>query len=245
MPLRFDSFLQGGGGSGGITDPYWDNVVLLAPFDGSDGEAASSDLSNSGHTLVFAGDAELDSAQARYGATSLLCKKTANGDAVSIADSADWNLAGGDFTIDIHARYNGDPGTTFLDLISQYGPDASNRRNFVLETSNNNLNFFYSTDGDNLFVVSGAWNPAGDTWYDVAVDRVGNMVRTYVGGAVIASADIGAVSLHDSAETFWIGNQVTFSNRTFDGWLANVRITKGVGRYGGAYTPLGGLFPTS
>ena len=57
MPLRYDSFLQGGGGDAGEggSDPDFSSVVLLAPFDGTDGKTSSSDLSNSGHSLVFAG----------------------------------------------------------------------------------------------------------------------------------------------------------------------------------------------
>ena len=89
-------------------DPYFDSVVLLAPFSGEDTDTTASDLSNSGHTLTFAGNAALDGDIRKFGFTSAQFDGT--GDGITAADSTDFDLGSGQFTVEAHVRFNGDPG---------------------------------------------------------------------------------------------------------------------------------------
>jgi hypothetical protein len=52
------------------TDPYWDNVVLLLLMEGADGSTTVTD--EKGHTVTAFGSAQLSTARAKFGSSSLL-----------------------------------------------------------------------------------------------------------------------------------------------------------------------------
>ena len=53
------------------TDPYWDNVTLLLSFDGNNVDTSTTDKSLAATPITFYGDAQLSTAQAKFGTTSL------------------------------------------------------------------------------------------------------------------------------------------------------------------------------
>jgi hypothetical protein len=81
-----------------VSDLYYDNVALLLPFDGADGATAATDYSPTPKTVTFAGNAQLDTANKKWGNASLLLDGT--GDYLSIPDHADWDLGTGDYTVE-------------------------------------------------------------------------------------------------------------------------------------------------
>ena len=96
-----------------------------------------------------------------------------------------------------------------------------------------------------MITNNGTWNPAGDTWYHIATDRSGSSLRGYVDGVVIYTSDISTDVFHDSTALAFIGGEAETAANTLVGWIDNVRITKGVARYAGAFTPPSVAYPTS
>jgi hypothetical protein len=90
--------------------------------------------------------------------------------------------------------------------------------------------------------VGGASAPTAGAWYHIAADRdASNVLRLYVNGAVVASATVAA-TFFNSTRVLYIGNEGgTLS--LWQGQIDEVRITKGVARYGGAFTPPIAAFP--
>tara|TARA_R110000772_G_scaffold30806_12_gene76534 strand:+ start:7508 stop:9595 length:2088 start_codon:yes stop_codon:yes gene_type:complete len=213
-------------------DTNWDNVVLLTKLDGADTATSSKDVSNSRHALVFEANAQLDTAQKQFGASSLLVDGTL--DSVSITDSTDWDLGDGDFTVECWVRFNSIP--TESAFVGQYDT-AGNDRSWMLWRNNaNGLIFNWSTNGTNFFASSAAWSPSTGVWYAVAADRSGGTLRVYVDGAVHSSTtSISTDVLNNSAVDLHIGDQAN-GGREMNGWIDEVRVTKGVARYAGAYT---------
>jgi hypothetical protein len=74
------------------------SCVLLAHLDG-----ATSETAEIGGIFTFAGTAQLDTAQYKFGVSSLLLD--GNSGYITLPDSADWNLGSGDFTLDLWARW--------------------------------------------------------------------------------------------------------------------------------------------
>ena len=66
------------------------NLKLLLHFDGSDGATTTTDSSNNERTITLAGDAQLDTAQKKFGTASLLLD--GNGDLASAADDGDFDF---------------------------------------------------------------------------------------------------------------------------------------------------------
>lgn len=247
-------FNRGGGGGGGpVTDPHFANVVLLCGFEGADGATSAVDESNSAHTLTFAGNAQIDTADSVFGGGSLLLDGT--GDYVSIPDSADWHFGTGPFTVECWWKQDGDVVTTGMSIISQYDTSSS-QRSFEIQWNRQagsirNLNFRVSGDGT-AFVTLGAVGSlsgvSAANWIHYAIDRDSSGVfRGYRNGVMVAKdAANTSLSLHNSSSPLRIGGRGDGTSLC-DGWHDEVRITK-VSRYGDVYgdtsfTPPAAAFP--
>ena len=214
-----------------------------------DATTPATDQSTSNHTLTFNATAQLDTAQSKFGTASLLLD--GNSDYVSITDSVDWAFGSGEWTIECHVRFNGDPGTAQMNFVNQW-TNAGSQKSWWVGYRNNSLQAFTSATGSNgLFILNRAWNPAGDTWYHVAFCRENlatNVIRAFVDGVQIGADDtsINANPTHfNPTSDVWIG---AYNGDAFDwlnGWVDNVRITKGVCRYTTTFTPPSAPYPTS
>ena len=231
-------------------DPDFDSVVLLVPFSGEDGDTTTSDLSNSAHTsFTWNGTSALDGDIRRYGFTSL--QLDGDSDYVEVPHSADWAFGTGDFTIECDVRFNALPNTdgSGMCMLAHYLNTGNDRSWFFNFETNDELKFWWSVDGTNLQILESTTTPAlsTNTWYHVAACRDGNNIRLFFDGSEIGSSTaITGDDLHDSARPLDIGrlNSAGFSSRFVDGWIENVRITKGVARYTAAFTPPERAHPT-
>lgn len=225
-------------------DPDWSSVVLLCGFDGTDASTTLIDESNSAHVLTPVGNAQLDTAQSKFGSASLLLDGT--GDYATSPDSADWDFGAGAFTIECFVRFATGFDSPASVFVSQW--TSLSERAFVFNF-NAGLTFTYSTDGTGAGAVSvtASWSPVIDTWYHVAVDRDGGgTIRLYVDGVMVGSA-AAAVTFYNSNGLLHIGRISTSSSNDMVGWLDEIRITKGVARYGsdGGFTPPVSFYPRS
>jgi hypothetical protein len=248
---------QGFGRWGGIAasggdpnaDPFLGSVVLLMGFNGADGSTTMADESPSakGNASVF-GNAQLDTAQQKFGTASLLLDGV--DDRITFSDSAD-----GDFTVEAWIRFNDLTG--FQTIVSHWSDNGSNA-GWLLDytgSATNDLRFGYTQDGNtvNAVFAGGDWTPSTGVWYHVAASRAGNTLRVFAGSAgsttLIGSADVTGVTLANSGEGLRIGT-IEASNgiseiNDFNGWIDEIRITKGVGRYSSTFTVPTAAFPRS
>ncbi len=225
------------------TDPSWTSVVLLLPFDGVDGATTTTDLSNSAHAMTFSGNAQLDTAQFKFGTASLLCDGA--GDLVFSADSADWNFGSGLFTIEAFIRPNSVTSNRFI--VSQWG-NASNMA-WALWISAGTLSWNVSTTGANNLADIAAGTVSNGSWQFAAIDYDGTKYRLYLGttgtAAMVGSSSTGR-TIFNAAASMTVGASEAGSFG-YDGWIDEIRITKGVARYAsdaGATIPTI-AFPTS
>ena len=229
-------------------DPYFSSVVLLALNEnGADAGTTFDDASASNHTLTAVGNAQWDTAQAPTGLTSSLLLD-GTGDYLSAADHANWDFTNGDFTVELHARFNGSPPASVRRII---GHDTfPGNRAWALNWRGDltpDLSFFYSTDGTNITDSADRdWAATGDTWYHLAACRSGANLRIFVNGAILGTAyDAGTETIASTASALAIGSVTWTGGFEFTGWIAAVRITKGVARYTGTFTPPTLPLPTS
>ena len=148
-------------------------------------------------------------------------------------------LSGGDFTVEcwfyatslplnFTAPFNADFGTV---LVSK--DNATSTGGWLLRVFPDNVGFIYPGLGGASISFSFATN----TWYHVAAVRHSNNFRFFINGAEFTpgayqnrTTDVtNALSVGQSAFT----NQRCF----FNGYIDDLRITKGVARYTGSFTP--------
>lgn len=222
----------------GPTDEFFANVVYLNHFDGVNEATASPEGSNSAHTVVFNGNAKLSTTQALFGDTSLSLDGV-SGTYVSHADSADWHFDGA-FTLEMSVFRVGLITSTFM---SQYG-SSSNSWMFRGVTSSLRANRAV-TATSTAFTNGGAVIGTANQWFGLCYERNGSgNIKLYVDGAVVATETL-ATALWDSTNQMIIGARDGGTVENFTGFVDEVRITKGVARYEGAYTLATEAFPNS
>lgn len=206
----------------GTGDPFLASVVLLLGADGADGATTFTDESPVGRTLTASGNAQIDTAQSKFGGGSALFD--GSHDYISAPDSADWDLGTGDFTMEGFFRFAATPSTAIL--MTQW-PGG-----WAWWFLSGSLGF---RSGPTLTDTIGyTWSPTLNQWYHLAIDRAGTTYRLYVDGVKVVK-DVGfGASLSGSSSVMALGSLDPggFSGfADFNGWMDEVRITKGVARY--------------
>ena len=230
--LRF--FSDGGVvlGSAGSTQSQ-----LLTHFDGVDGVQAYT--AETGQTLTFVADAQLDTAIKKFGTASLLLDGT--GDYVTVPDSTNWAFGTGAFTIEAQVYLS---ATGAKQGILSQGQSGENFYVLYLESDDT---WLFKLVHNNVYVVSlqSTTTAAGTTWYHVAVVRSGDTWSLYIDGVLEDSATY-AGEVRDLVGPFVIGaRNIGSIDQFFTGNIDEVRVTKGTAIWTGAFTPPTVAYSTS
>lgn len=153
--------------------------TILLHFNGSDGSTTITDSgSNAGsHTWSVSGNTQIDTAQAKFGSSSLLFD--GNGDSLRLAASADMEFTG-EFTISFWAWFNVINGIHVLFAPS----DTSN--NFQLAVYSDGRIDFYT--GSTQVCTSSAGAVTTGAFRHIAVTRnSSNVCKIWVDGVEVAS----------------------------------------------------------
>lgn len=234
-------------GSGG--DPYFSSVVLLVAFDGADGATSATDESPVGRALTFVGNAQIDTAQSKFGGASLLLDGT--GDRVTVANHADFQFGSGQFTIETFVRFGTIDANSRAIMGKGLNVANTSEWTFTVSSSGADILFAFSSNGgvsNNEIVTAAGVNPTTGVWYHLACDRdASNKFRIYVDGVMAGSATI-ASAININSGSLGIGSQVGAAAVVdTHGWFDEVRITKGVARYAsdGGFTVPTAAYPRS
>lgn len=159
---------------------------LLLHLDGADASTAIVDSSGNArpNATVF-GNAQLDTAFAKFGTASLLLDGT--GDYLEFPASEDWNFYGDDFTIDWWERR-----TNIVGARPALGRDNVNiTQGWVAGYCDGTNNLFFAGNGGGTWnIVNGLSMGAVElnAWHHFAVSRQGNTFRTFRDGALVGTA---------------------------------------------------------
>lgn len=229
------TLMLGGLGRTGSTesDPY---TVFLSHFDGTD--ASTTLLDVKGNTMTAVGNAQLDTAQAKFGPSSGLFD--GNGDFWSTPDKADWYFAAGDFTVECWVRVPSITSANPRTIVSHF-TNTGNQRSWRMQLSTAGiLTMNYSTTGSNdAGTASAASAVAANTWHHVAIVRNGTSMVAYLDGVGGTSLNVSTNSFFDSNTVLRIGAMESGGAgiQYMDGWIDEMRISKGIARYTANFTP--------
>ena len=204
---------------------------LLLHADGTDGSTTFTDSTGT-HTVTAVGDAQIDTAQSKFGGASALFDGT--GDYLSVPDSTDWSFGSGDFTLDAWIRVpNVTGGKT---IIAQWTPV---QRSWAFQVSDDELRFYHSTDGTSSgTAVASTSSPISiNTWHHVAATRSGDTLRLFVDGVVVGTQDLTGITFYDSTASLEVGSYATGVTDPFNGHIDEVRLSKGTAAWTTGFTP--------
>ncbi len=210
-------------------------TVLLLHCNGEDGTTLFPDSSEFSHTVTANGNAQIDTAKSKFGGASALFDGT--GDYLSVPDHPAFSFSSAltsDFTIELVVEVN-DLGT-LKTLIGKRANAAAFGPFLLQRSAANNITVSLSSNGTTYDIASAVSLGAVTTGqkYHVALSRQGTVFRGYLEGAQTSVATSAAALIVNSAAVTIGGD--TDAN-SLNGWIDELRITKGVARYTAAFTP--------
>lgn len=224
-------------------DVYFDNVVVLLHGDGLDASMTTVDSSSYARTITGSGNAQLDTAQSKFGGGSMLFDTS--DDAFFAPSSADFNLSTIDFTIECWIRRT---DTTSQNHAIVCRDSIGGTRGWLFYLGD-------GTGGSTLHALSFAgWSGATtatayhnsaipiNTWTHVAVTRESGTFKIWQGGTlVVTQSGFTSLSIASPSTPLCVGSLYAtaglFASSSLGGNIDDLRITTNVARYTADFLP--------
>lgn len=212
-----------------VADQYSSSVVLLVSGLGEANTTQVFDSSPAPKTLTLAGDTKISGDQSKFGTTSLYLDGA--GDYITMASSEDFNFGTGDFTIECWAYQLWRNPTYWGGLIGNF--DNNTASSWGLWFTNQGHPIFIA----HTFPVLATTPVALNTWHHLAVSRNSGTLRLFLNGAQVNSATLSSAVGTNLAVRIGGTNAPTPNLDCFAGYISDLRVTKGVGRYTSNFVP--------
>lgn len=214
------------------SDPYWNNVVALLHMDGANNSTAFVDSSPLAANWVAAGAAKISTAQSKFGGSSLfapgatdLIRPPASLPASTFA------FGTGDFTIEMWIYMLGTEANNQI-LYDGRGSGSSGVPLIYMSPAATGL--FWADGATTLIGVSGL--SLIGAWHHVACTKNGTSCRMFLDGTQIGGTATDSATFISSVSNPVIANG-SGNTRQFNGYMDDLRITKGTARYTANFTP--------
>lgn len=216
--------------SGALPEPFYNSVQLLLHGNGTNGGTTFTDSSKFGRTMTATGAPTTSTTQVKYGSASMKFPNSA-GDRLTVTQAA-FAPGTGDFTFE---------GWWWLGT----GDTAADKGMMQMSTTAGGLTTtiagslaIFTASGNFGCYANGIFNPGSiaatdNTWYFLSLCRVSGVTKLAVNGVVSVSF---ADTTNYTATNLVLGGYATTGFLT-SGYIDDYRMTIGVGRYPGAYTP--------
>lgn len=216
-------------------DPHYNNVSLLLHCDGANGSTTFTDTSPTPKTVTVAGNAQVSTAQSRFGGASALFDGT--GDYLTVPNSSAFEFGASDLTIEFWM--NTTTTTAYACLLSKdtslFSPGAW--AILINGTGSGAIQLWNASYNQAVVMLSAPSAAVNDgVWHHIAITRSGSSWGLYKDGALITSIT-WAGTMAALAVDFAVGRDSGFPARDFVGHIDEIRITKGVARYTSSFTP--------
>ena len=231
FPMRCDGNLKI---FGGVLE-FTSYTKLMLHCDGVEGGTTFNDSSGRLHTITVLSDAETKDGEKKFGTASLWLG--GSGDGLSAAANGDWDFDTGDFTIDLWVRTTDATAANQTIMSSQNYYTAGYNGNWILRRTDSDTIAWASYDGTgtevyNEFTAATSVN----TWYHIALVRDGTDIELFVDGVSKGTVTDSKDLLDGGASGIYIAKAGT-NNIDWEGYMDEIRISKGVARWDAAFTP--------
>jgi hypothetical protein len=206
----------------GGNDAY---TKLLLHCDGFNGSTAFIDSSASAHTITVHGNAQVATGQSKFGGAS--SAYDGSGDWLTSETHADFGFGTGDFTVECWVRFTS-TADGWIVSTELTGKTAIN----VSYGGANKISWF----GLGNTRVIGTTTVTTGVWYHVAYARASGSGRLFVNGTQEGATYADSLD-YGSSLNACIGSYSNGSSHFLNGWIDEVRISKGIARWTANFTP--------
>lgn len=219
-------------------DNYYDNVSLLLHMNGPNNGTSFVDNSLRAKTVTANGNAVTSTTQYRYGVSSAYFD--GNGDSLIVSASNEFDFGTDPWTIECWVRISAD-ASGVIDVIIGNRSTSFLAGQWYLFYQSSQILFDFRVSGENNFLT--ATGISFDTWYHIAVVRNGTNYAMYKDGVLAQSSTISSSApIGSSSYNISIGNS-TDNSFPLNGYIDDLRITKGIARYTANFTLPTQAFP--
>jgi hypothetical protein len=212
-------------------DPNFAFNSLLLHGNGTNGSTVITDSSGSPKTVTAVGNAQISTAQSKFGGASIAFD--GSGDYLTVLNSSQFNFGVDDFTIEAWC-YRTSTATAF-EIVSYGNPGADG---LFFGSTTSAISF---GTGPAVVLASSSTSLALNVWTHIAVTRSSNVTRVFANG-IAGATTTNALNNLNSTTVFRVGiNRAV--NVFATGYIDDLRITKGVARYTANFTPPTAPFP--
>ena len=201
---------------------------LLLHCNGADASTTFTDSSSSPHTVTRNGNAQVDTAQSKFGGAALLLDGV--DDYLILDGSSDFAFGTGDFTIDLWFRLS----SLAAGIIYDSRPNATTGAYPTLIINGLFKVIYHANNADR---ITGTTTLVANTWYHLVVTRYQGNTRLFLNGTQEGSTYVDSTNYLNPANRPVIGtngNNTTINE--FVGWLDEIEVSKGVARWTSNFT---------
>ena len=228
----------------GSGDIYYPSCSLLCHFDSINSAGRFIDNSSNNFTITSSGGAGLSTSQYKFGGASAYFD--GSGDYLSSPSTSNFAFGTGDFTIECWVYKIAGSETGILQISSTAGGLQSNyNTTLVIYTTTVNNNVGIASNNTNH--TSTAFTNTVNTWNHYALVRSSGVTKLYFNGNLVT--DIGTSGAITDTTNYTgtylaIGGYYS-TTYLWNGYIDELRITKGIARYTANFTPQSFAFPNS
>jgi hypothetical protein len=232
-----------------VWDPNFLNVSLLLHGDGTNGSTTITDSSPSPKTVTAFGNAQISTAQSKFGGASIAFD--GNGDYLTLnSNASDFAFGTADFTVEFWLYMQVVPDSPTLKALIDFRPRSTTGQIAPTLYMNGSSIRFFVNGADRI--TSSTSVILSQTWQHIALSRASGTTKAFVAGTQVGSSYSDTNNYITSSGRPWIG---VFSNESLlpiptvdiasspNGYIDDLRITKGVARYTANFTPPTAPFP--
>jgi hypothetical protein len=216
-----------------IVDPQFTSVSLLLHGNGTNGSTTITDSSPTPKTVTAFGNAQISTAQSKFGGASIAFDGT--GDYLTTPASSSFAFGLADFTVELWL-YRFGSGQQHLYDARDIGLN-DNRILLYLDSSSQLT--YYSNGAPRITTTS---VPTLSTWVHVALCRASGNSRLFLNGVQVGATFADTISIVSPTATVAIG-ATNVGTTSLNGYIDDFRITKGIARYTANFTPPTAAFP--
>ena len=187
------------------------------------------------NNLETVGNAQISTSVVKFGTGSMAFD--GSGDWLTAPNSKGLYIGSGNFTIEGWLYLNALGSTK--GIVSQFNSNGTGP-GWTLYTKTTNVLEFYA--GSGTVTVTGTTAISATTWTHFAVVRNGSTITIYINGTAGGTATNSSFS-DDTAALVYIGGRADSAALSFNGYIDDLRITKGYARYTANFTPPTAAFP--
>jgi hypothetical protein len=186
------------------------------------------------NVLETVGTAAISTTQSKYGGSSMYFDgSTSSWLLIPFSRNLDISTGAPDWTLECWGYVVSFANSPYF--FNKGGVAASTYTNYSF--SMNSSGVVFCTLGNNGAETSYSFGTClVNTWYHFAATRQGSTIRTFLNGVLVTSQSI-ATTMTDNGEALYVGCLKNLTSNVLNGYVDDLRITKGYARYITNFTP--------